>query len=574
MKRKTIRLIGYMGGLAVLTGVYFGVEKWNEQLAAEEEQTEDVTMVLNYDSDQIKALKFLADKKEILFEKDEKGIWKLKGEPEFPVDQTAVSQAVNAISSVEAQYVIENAENPEQYELDAPANTLVITDTDGQETSVGVGMKDSDGNYYIYLNEDKSTVYLIQGGAVTPFEKKLYDYAEMEQFPTLETDAITEIGVEQQDRFYEMIKDRNNFWEVSGEKEEHVFEEERSDSTKANTLVSSICSLTFETFVDYHCIDYAKYGLEKPMGRIRVVYEEETASEEASKKDGDESAEVIAAEEAEEPAEGTEKETIEGREKEEAEKAAEEAEEENAEEAEEETVEETEKEAAEKISEKEAEGSQEESLEEASEKAEMENTEQNTEESTTEKEPEMISKEVVLKIGNRADGTSYYVNLEGSDDIYTMSEEALTEILEKEVNDFWNLNVFYLSVNDLESLKVKSEGKICTYDVSRETVTEEDGTEKETISYKKGTEEVDSLKFTSFYNKLINLYAVERLVDSAETYGKEYLQAEFISCKGEKTEMTIYEYDVNYDLVVCEGKEFLLNKSSVRELDEALKEIQ
>lgn len=49
--------------------------------------------------------------------------------------------------------------------------------------------------------------------------------------------------------------------------------------------------------------------------------------------------------------------------------------------------------------------------------------------------------------------------------------------------------------------------------VSRETSEDDDGNEKETVTYKLDESEVDETQFTTFYNKLINLAAQKRLTD-------------------------------------------------------------
>lgn len=42
---------------------------------------------------------------------------------------------------------------------------------------------------------------------------------------------------------------------------------------------------------------------------------------------------------------------------------------------------------------------------------------------------------------------------------------------------------------------------------------DDDGNEKETVTYKLDESEVDETQFTTFYNKLINLAAQKRLTD-------------------------------------------------------------
>ena len=72
-------------------------------------------------------------------------------------------------------------------------------------------------------------------------------------------------------------------------------------------------------------------------------------------------------------------------------------------------------------------------------------------------ETKIENKEILLKIGNKEDN-NYYVCVDGSREIYTMSNDSLENLLGKTVSDYWNLKVNYYSITDLKSMSVEHGG--------------------------------------------------------------------------------------------------------------------
>ncbi len=63
-------------------------------------------------------------------------------------------------------------------------------------------------------------------------------------------------------------------------------------------------------------------------------------------------------------------------------------------------------------------------------------------------------------------------------------KETLSALTDKTEEDFWDMTVSYVSVNSLASLKVNYQGTDYKVNVSRETSTDEDGNDTETVTYK------------------------------------------------------------------------------------------
>ena len=109
-----------------------------------------------------------------------------------------------------------------------------------------------------------------------------------------------------------------------------------------------------------------------------------------------------------------------------------------------------------------------------------------------------------------------YVKVDDSKEVYTITKDSLTDILDSKASDFYSLSVNYLSVNSLDSLEVKSSDGDHTVTVTRETSKDsddEDAEETTTVSYKLDDADLDDTTFTTFYNKLINMTAQQRLTE-------------------------------------------------------------
>ena len=82
-------------------------------------------------------------------------------------------------------------------------------------------------------------------------------------------------------------------------------------------------------------------------------------------------------------------------------------------------------------------------------------------------------------------------------------------------------------------------------------------------------EDLDESTFTTFYNKLINMTAQERLTEEYTPEGDPAYTFIFKDTDGKETTVKYYEYDTNFYAAVVEDKVYLVNKMNVKDLDEA-----
>ena len=287
---------------------------------------------------------------------------------------------------------------------------------------------------------------------------------------------------------------------------------EKADTTKAGTVTSAIGSLAYDKFVDYNCTDDAKYGFDDPYAVVTVKYTEEEAVE-SDEEDAD----------SEESTDSSKENTNEDSDTAES-----------------------------------ADASEEDSSEADS--------------SEDEQETQTVEKTLTIYVGDET-GDDRYVKVDDSKEVYTITKDSLTDILDSTISDFYSLTVNYVSVNDLDSLEVKSDDGDHTVSVVRETAKAEDSTETTTTSYELDGEELDESAFTTFYNKLINMTAQERLTEEYTPDSDAAYTFIFKDTDGNETTAEYYEYDTNFYAAVVGDKVYLVNKMNVKELNSAYQDM-
>ena len=483
MKKKSVNLITAVGVLVVLSGAYVGVKAYvaKQEAADTESAEEENPEIISIASADVKSIKFVIDKKEVTFEKDGDS-WVKSDETGFPVDQGKIDTLVSSLNSIKAERTLENVEDASEYELDQPDNTITVTTEDGETTVIHLGMEnDSTSQEYIDLNKDSSTVYVVSNSTFSSFEGTLYDFAKSGVFPTVDSSTVSKISVDGKDSSYVVEKDKNNFWNITGDGET-----EKADSAKATSLASTLSSVAYASYVNYNCAEdeLSQYGLDKPYAEITVDYQEkvekestddeneaENGDEEVSEASGDENQ---ADENADSETDGSESLDEDADSETDGNESLDEdvdvADTEDSEAVENENTDET---ADDNVEAEDTDVT--ESDDEAGvETADTESAESSEDaEEDSEPETEMVDRELVIQVGDQSSDGGRYVRVNDSNEIYTISEDSLDTFLGKTNADFWDLTVSYLSANNLDTLDVNYGGEDYIVNVSRETSEDE-----------------------------------------------------------------------------------------------------
>ena len=218
---------------------------------------------------------------------------------------------------------------------------------------------------------------------------------------------------------------------------------------------------------------------------------------------------------------------------------------------------------------------EEETVEDDSDAAEDDESADTDASSETEAETKTGEKEITIYVGDET-GSDRYVKVDDSNEVYTIAEDSMTDILDSTASDFYSLSVNYLAVNSLDSLEVKTTDSDHTVTVTRETTKDsddEDAEETTTVSYKLDGTELEDTIFTTFYNKLINMTAQQRLTEEYTPEGDPAYVFVFKDTDGNETTVEYYEYDTNFYAAVVGDKTYLVNKMNVRDMDEAYQDV-
>ena len=492
--KKSTKLVSAVVVLAVLGGVYVGLNTYvsKEEKAESSSEEESKTEVFSVKTDDIKSLEFIVDKKEVTFEKKDDS-WVKKDETAFPVNQTTLDSAASAIETVEADRVLEDVENLAEYGLDSPSNTVIVDTADGT-TKLNIGDENTSTNqYYISRDDDDSTVYVVAADTVSPFMNSLYDYAQGEDFPTIDSSTVKKVQVSEDKDSYVLEENSDGAtWDVSGDGSS---DKESADTTAAGNVTSGLGSFAFDQFVNYNAENLSQYGLDKPYATITVDYQEEVEDDSTDSTESGENDSTAS-----------------------------------------------------------------ESDSENSDTTDTDSSSGDADSKTT-----TVDKQLVIYVGDEAGDGSRYVTVDNKQ-IYTMSTDTLSAVIDKTPSDLWSLIVNYLSVKNLDQLQVTYGETTNTVNVSRETSTDEDGNEKETTTYQLDGEEIESTTFTTFYNKLINMAGQKRLTEAYTPAADPEMTAVFTDSHKNQTTVTFYTYDTNYYAAVVGDKVFLVNKMTVKEM--------
>ncbi len=204
---------------------------------------------------------------ELAFTRDESGTWQYANDSAFPLDETYLKAALNAISSISASRTFEGITQWEEYGLDTPLCTLsvtvgaqVYTLSFGDETSLG-------GERYLTLGDGK--LYLVDADLVSYFNYGLYDLLILEEVPDLS--AVTAIALESGEQSWEI-----EYLENSGLSYSDLYvwfmDGAALDNEVCNAIPEFLEAIDLTNCVNYNAQDLSEYGLDAPLLAITVTY--------------------------------------------------------------------------------------------------------------------------------------------------------------------------------------------------------------------------------------------------------------------------------------------------------------
>lgn len=130
------------------------------------------------------------------FTRDTLGKWHWDGNETFPLNDTTVTEILAQLTAWHPQQTLTAAEALASSGVDKPSRTLIATTENGATTTLVFGRPTTDGtSYYVQLNGDESTVYILADTIYKMMDTPIYDMCRLPQLPQLQEDMMQSIAV-------------------------------------------------------------------------------------------------------------------------------------------------------------------------------------------------------------------------------------------------------------------------------------------------------------------------------------------------------------------------------------------
>ncbi len=142
------------------------------------------------------ALRYYNGSATLSFSLDEAGRWIWADGPDFPLNDATVTSILETLSSLKFQQVLPATESREEYGLDEPSATLAAS-AGGAEQTLDFGKATTDGDsYYLMMNGDESTVYIVADTLVRLMQTPIYDMCALPELPDLSEQNLRAITIQ------------------------------------------------------------------------------------------------------------------------------------------------------------------------------------------------------------------------------------------------------------------------------------------------------------------------------------------------------------------------------------------
>jgi hypothetical protein len=502
--------------LVIFLAAYVLLRQYNqdleEQEAAETEESTIAFLPEDLDTSNIIGISFTSGQELLQFEYSE-DTWYLSKDHNCPLDQDMMTSLQSNISSLTAsREVADNLDDLASYGLDNPSNTVTVVDSNGVSATIYIGSLNSvTENYYIYM-KDVDKVYTVESNFVNAFNYELTDLIQIEDVPTMSSDLLTKVTVQKSDGKWVMSYQEDGDTSLDYTATSTWFltspkkEVSAMDSSLSSTMTSTISSLSPESCVAYHIddSDLKTYGLKNPAAKITVNYNEAVTVEVEDESESQES-----------------------------ESAA-------------------------------SESSADTSSVQSEESSEEETTQATTK---TVYEPRTFTFSIG-QVTNKNKETSYYLNWDGSEQIYSISEDTATYFLDLNESSFIGMTPFNILSASIDQLDVTIDKETTTYKITRSSSVDEDNKETAETTYTKNDDEITAEEFDVLYEKLNELTA-EKLysedeADEGVTGDTVSIKVQLNNTKMKDVTFTLKPFNTNYYSVALNGTDiWLVNKIDV-----------
>lgn len=142
------------------------------------------------------ALRWYNGSATLSFALDEAGKWIWADGPDFPLKDDTVTSILETLSSLKFQQVLPAGEDKSEHGLDTPSATLTASAGEKEQT-LAFGKATTDGDsYYMCMNGDESTVYIVADTLVKLMQTPIYDMCVLPELPDLSEGNLRAITIQ------------------------------------------------------------------------------------------------------------------------------------------------------------------------------------------------------------------------------------------------------------------------------------------------------------------------------------------------------------------------------------------
>ena len=214
------------------------------------------------------------------FSQDEAGAWYWTADESFPLEDTVILEILDLLSSWKPQQTLTDEAALENSGLDEPSASLTASTADGTSTTVLFGKTTTDDtSYYVRLNGDESTVYIIADTLYQLMSTSIYDMCRLPELPALTETQIRSVTIEGAGEnpisvvLTAQQTDDTVTWRSGGANV--------TDDPTVRSLLEDLTALSFSRCVDYNPSDEAVTicGLDQPEAAERLNYLTDSGTE-------------------------------------------------------------------------------------------------------------------------------------------------------------------------------------------------------------------------------------------------------------------------------------------------------
>lgn len=144
-----------------------------------------------------RSLRYYNGSATLSFALNEKGAWIWADGPDFPLRDDTVTAILSALSSLKFQQVLPAEGGKEAYGLDSPSATLTAAGEEGTEQTLLFGKTTTDGDsYYMMMNGDETTVYIVADTLVNLMRTPIYDMCALPELPDLSEPNLRAVTIQ------------------------------------------------------------------------------------------------------------------------------------------------------------------------------------------------------------------------------------------------------------------------------------------------------------------------------------------------------------------------------------------